>query len=336
LSLPAGVDDQDPHGSPVAPAGVHRRPRDLRLLGSQRILPGMILRCRVVARYGSEIDVLQPDGRILRANLRRKLDDVVCGDVVTVDPEERVALGREPRHNQLTRRDGFIRLRTIAANIDRVWIVVAPRPEIPHLLIDRFLVGIHNLPAEAGILVNKADLARAGGGSLPDPDLSAYAQLSLPVLRVSARTGKGLEAFRAAAAGGSNILVGPSGVGKSSLIQALLPEERLRVGEVGQSGEGRHTTTTARWYATEDDAAWIDSPGVRDFSPEIDGIQQLVLGFPDLSEHAAGCRFRNCTHRAEPGCAVRDAVDRGLLPRARLEAWLELLAGLVLEGRSGS
>lgn len=296
----------------------------------------MTLCCRVVARYGSEIDALQPDGGILRANLRRKLDDVVCGDVVTVDPGHGVVLGREPRRNQLTRRDGLNRPRTIAANVDRVWIVAAPRPEIPHLLIDRFLVGIYNLPAEAGIVVNKSDLVRAGANGLPDPNLDAYAQLSLPVLRVSARNGEGLEGLRAAAAGGSNILVGPSGVGKSSLIQALLPEERLRVGEVGRSGEGRHTTTTARWYATEDDGAWIDSPGVRDFSPEIDGIEQLVLGFPDLSEYASGCRFRNCTHRAEPGCAVHEAVGRGLLPRARLEAWLELLEAVVQEGRSGN
>jgi ribosome biogenesis GTPase / thiamine phosphate phosphatase len=296
----------------------------------------MTWRCRVAARYGSEIDVLQPDGELLRVNLRRKLDDVVCGDVVAVDPGERVALERDSRRNQLTRRDGFNRLRTIAANIDRVWIVLAPKPAIPHLLIDRFLVGIFNLPAEAGVVLNKADLARAGGGLLPDPDLSDYAQLSLPVLRVSARTGAGLQTLRAAAAGGSNILVGPSGVGKSSLIQALLPEERLRVAEVGHTGEGKHTTTTARWYATACGAAWIDSPGVRDFSPEIDAIHQLVAGFPDLSEHAAGCRFRNCTHRAEPACAVRDAVRRELLPQARLEAWLELLASLVPAGRHGS
>lgn len=289
--------------------------------------------CRVTARYGSEVDVLQAGGEILRAKLRRKVDDVVCGDIVTVDPADRVVVGREQRHNQLTRRDGFNRLKTVAANIDHVWIVVAPFPEIPHLLIDRFLVGIFNLPACGGIVINKCDRMDAEDEVRIDRQLAGYAHLHLPVLRVSARTGMGLEDLRTAAAGASNILVGPSGVGKSALIQALLPGERLRVGEVGQTGEGRHTTTTARWYANGE-AAWIDSPGVRDFSPEIHGVGELERGFPDLSERALHCRFRNCSHRSEPGCSVREAVRQGTLPASRLEAWLELLAGLKQSGQA--
>ena len=291
----------------------------------------MALSCRVIARFGSEVDLLQADGECLRANLRRKVDDVVCGDIVAVDPVERVVTHRERRRNQLSRRDGYNRLKTVAANIDRVWIVVAPFPGIPHLLIDRFLVGIYNLPASGGIIINKCDRMETDDGARLDRHLAGYAHLHLPILRVSARTGVGLEHLRAAAAGGSNILVGPSGVGKSSLIQALLPGERLRVGEVGQTGEGRHTTTTARWYAAGD-AAWIDSPGVRDFSPEIHGIGELERGFPDLCESARHCRFRNCIHRSEPGCAVREAARQGALPRSRLEAWLELVEGLQQPG----
>nr|WP_296747677.1 ribosome small subunit-dependent GTPase A [Thioalkalivibrio sp.] len=286
------------------------------------------LRCRVVARFGSEIDVLPPTGGILRAHLRRKFDDVVCGDVVLVEPEERIVTGRELRVNHLGRQDGFNRHRTIAANIDRVWIVVAPRPEIPHLLIDRFLVGIFNLPARAAVVINKYDLVDAVTAKSLEASLTRYRHLDLPVLPVSAHTGFGMESFRNAAAGGSNILVGQSGVGKSSLIQAMLPEQSLRVGAVGHSGEGRHTTTTARWYPFAGGGAWIDSPGVRDFTPEITSIDELLRGFPDLGDVADGCRFRNCTHRSEPGCAVRQVVKQGLLPEARLNAWLELLQGL--------
>jgi ribosome biogenesis GTPase / thiamine phosphate phosphatase len=288
----------------------------------------MTLSCRVVARYGSEVDVFLPRGELLRANLRRKVDDVVCGDIVAVEPGERIVTARERRKNQLTRRDGFDKRRTIAANIDRVWVVVAPRPAIPHLLIDRFLVGILNLPASAAIVVNKCDLLDEVTGPPLEESLGGYRHLDLPILQVSARTGYGLEALRAVASGSTNILVGPSGVGKSSLVQAMLPGETLKVGAVGNTGEGRHTTTTARWYAAEGQAAWIDSPGVRDFTPEIGTMDELVRGFPDLGDFGDGCRFRNCTHRSEPGCAVRQAVDQGLLPHGRLQAWMELLKGV--------
>ncbi len=285
-------------------------------------------RCRVIARFGSEIDVLPPTGGILRAHLRRKFDDVVCGDVVLIEPAERIVTDRERRINHLGRRDGSNRQQTIAANIDRVWIVIAPRPQIPHLLIDRFLVGIFNLPASAAVVINKYDLVDAVTAKSLEASLDSYRDLDLPVLQVSAHTGFGMESFREAAAGGSNILVGQSGVGKSSLIQAMLPEQSLRVGEVGHSGEGRHTTTTARWYPSAGGGAWIDSPGVRDFTPEITSIDELLRGFPDLGEIADGCRFRNCQHRSEPGCAVRQAVGQGMLPEARLKAWLELLQDL--------
>ncbi len=294
----------------------------LRLLVATNLVT---LLCRTVARYGSEIDVLTPDGAIMRVNLRRKVDDVVCGDMVSVDIGERTVLARGERRNQLARRDGFERRRTIAANIDRVWVVVAPRPEIPHLLIDRFLVGILNLPAQAGLIINKCDLIDADNGPALEAKLATYGHLRIPVLRISAHSGSGTKELSETAAGGSNILVGQSGVGKSSLIQAMLPGEDLRVGEIGQTGEGRHTTTTARWYPADHQGAWIDSPGVRDFTPEITTFDELVRGFPDLGEISDGCRFRNCTHRSEPGCAVRQAVLREMLPEGRLDAWLELL-----------
>ncbi len=283
---------------------------------------------RVIARYGSEVDIARPGEPVLRAHLRRRNDDVVCGDLVFLENGKAAVARRAERVNRLVRRDGSHRVKTIAANIDRAWIVVAPRPETPRLLIDRFLVGILNLPARAGILINKSDLvtsAEGGHGTLAADD---YRSLDIPILSVSAHTEDGLDLLRAAARGASNILVGPSGAGKSSLIQALLPRETLRVGALGDTGEGRHTTTTARWYETGDGAAWIDSPGVRDFSPEIRGADDLARGFPDIAEIAEHCRFRDCTHRAEPDCAVRIAADEGRIMAGRMAAWLELFSGM--------
>jgi ribosome biogenesis GTPase / thiamine phosphate phosphatase len=283
---------------------------------------------RVIARYGSEVDVARPGEPVLRAHLRRRNDDVVCGDLVFLEDGKAAVARRAERENHLVRRDGFNRLKTIAANIDRAWIVVALRPETPRLLIDRFLVGILNLPARAGILINKSDLLEETDGRTGIQGLDDYRSLDIPILSVSAHTEAGLDALRAAARGSSNILVGPSGAGKSSLIQALLPRETLRVGALGETGEGRHTTTTARWYETGDGAAWIDSPGVRDFSPEICSLDDLARGFPDIAEIAQHCRFRDCTHRAEPDCAVRAGASEGRIAAGRMAAWLELFSGM--------
>lgn len=266
-------------------------------------------------------------GAAFRVSLRRQFADTVCGDQVRVDASGRVA-ERLPRKNQLLRRDGFQRLRTIAANIDTVWIVVTEQPETPNLFIDRFLVGIWGLPARAGVLWNKDDRYPLADSVVGQRLLAPYAHLDLPVLAVSARSGVGLPDLRAQAQGGTNILVGPSGVGKSALVQALLPDVELRIGELGSSGEGQHTTTQARWYQDSTGGSWIDSPGVRDFSPEILNLADLAWGFPDIQVIADGCRFRDCWHRNEPGCAVLAAVTAGTLPSARLEAWLRLSEAL--------
>lgn len=293
---------------------------------------------RVIARYGSSVELLGAQGETFRAQLRRRVEDVVCGDTVVLastvqrgeqdppasPPASAVVQQRLPRRNVLTRRDGFQRLRVMAANIDRVWLVLAPCPETPHLLIDRFLTGILNLPAQPGLLLNKSDW--------PDRDaldrlhrlLENYAHLEICTLSLSAALGTGFPALRVAAGGQSNLLVGPSGTGKSSILQRLLPEEHLLVGEISAGGEGRHTTTTARWYPLATGGAWIDSPGVRDFTPDLGSEQELLQGFPDLARWATACRFRNCRHQGEPQCGVRKALDNGDLPAARWQAWQEL------------
>jgi len=279
--------------------------------------------CRVVARFGKDVEVRDPQGSVFRIALRRQFDDTVCGDQITVDAEGRV-VARLQRKNQLLRRDGFQRLRTIAANIDRVWIVLAAQPETPNFMIDRFLVGVFGLPAKPGLLWNKDDCHPLADSTAGQRLLANYAGVDLPILTLSARTGSGLSQLRDLAHGAVNIMVGPSGVGKSALVQALLPEESLRIGALGHTGEGQHTTTQARWYQVNAGGSWIDSPGVRDFSPEFKTIAEVAQGFPDVLAEAGACRFRDCRHRNEPACAVLAAVRAGKLPAARLSAWHQL------------
>ncbi len=282
---------------------------------------------RVVARHNEMADIVGADDRALRRlRLHRRHKDLACGDRVELDPVGEQVVQVLPRDNVLLRRDGFGRRKVIAANIDCVWIVVAPEPAPARFLIDRFLVAILNLPARPRLLLNKQDLART-----QEPEwLTPYRHLDLRPLAVSARTGHGLEALAEAARGHTNILVGQSGVGKSSIISALLQQHGAanwptpEAGELAASGEGRHTTVTAHWYPLAGGGAWIDSPGVRDFTPEIASRDVLERGFPDLVTYADACRFRDCHHASEPGCAVRAAVAAGQLPADRLDAWHSL------------
>ncbi|WP_018862822.1 MULTISPECIES: ribosome small subunit-dependent GTPase A [unclassified Thioalkalivibrio] len=276
-------------------------------------------------------DIAAPEDTVpQRVRLHRRLKDLACGDRVEMDAGGEQIQLRLPRDNTLVRQDGFGRRKVIAANIDTVWIVIAPSPMPARYLIDRFLVAVYNLPARPRILVNKQD----AGPAAPADWLAPYAHLDLDPLHVSARSGYGLDALAEAARGNTNILIGQSGVGKSSLIAALLERHGRgdlklpEAGDLAASGEGRHTTVTAQWYPLTGGGAWIDSPGVRDFTPELESIDALVRGFPDIEVLGENCRFRNCRHQTEPGCAVREAVDQGTLPAARLDAWNALLETL--------
>jgi len=290
---------------------------------------------RVFARHNQMADVAVAARSPRRLLLHRRLRDLACGDRVELDASGTQIECRLDRKNTLIRRDGFGRRKVIAANIDCVWVVIAPTPTPSRTLIDRFLVAVLNLPARPRLLVNKQDSPTTGESEW----LARYCQLDLDPLHVSAYSGRGLDELAAAAAGQVNILVGQSGVGKSSLISALLEKHSVgeiaapATGELTTSGEGRHTTVSAQWFPLAGGGAWIDSPGVRDFTPEIPSFETLACGFPDIARIAAQCRFRDCRHQHEPGCAVLKAVTAGELTAARLAVWRELAAEIPTQTR---
>lgn len=282
-------------------------------------------------------DIQGPDRALRRLRLHRRHKDLACGDRVDLDRTGEQVLRVLPRDNVLSRRDGFGRRKVIAANIDCVWVVVAPEPAPARFLIDRFLVAILNLPARPRLLINKQDLGGEGAPAWLDP----YRHLDLQPLAVSAYSGHGLATLAEAARGHTNILVGQSGVGKSSILSALLHQHGAEdwptpeTGDLAASGEGRHTTVTAHWYPLAGGGAWIDSPGVRDFTPEIVSREALERGFPDIATLAEACRFRDCHHAGEPGCTVRAAIEAGQLPAPRLEAWHTLASDTAEAPRQG-
>ena len=291
---------------------------------------------RVVTRFGAELILRTDTGQLLRAVSRRNLVKhgpphlrvPVCGDYVRYEPgdgSKAIAVALEPRRNVLVRPDHRGRPHAGVANIDQVLIVIAAQPTPDWGLIDRYLTAIAALPADALLIVNKSDLLGTTDSGLVADTEALYAGLDYPLLRTSVQDGTGIESLRAHLRSHTSLLVGQSGVGKSSLTRALDPELDIRVGELSAiSGEGRHTTTVAHLYALSSGGDLIDSPGVRDFAPYQPTPNDLAAGFPEIAACAHDCRFHDCRHRAEPGCAVKAAVEDGRIPPSRLRSFLGL------------
>lgn len=227
-----------------------------------------------------------------------------------------------PRETELTRPDSRGRVEVLAANIDQVVVVCAPEPAPDPFIIDRYLAAAEAMGAAALVACNKIDL--------PDTDaldvLEEFHAVGYPVLRVSALTDTGLDALRAALAGHCSILVGQSGVGKSSLLNALLPGIEAATAAISvATGEGRHRTTATTLHALACGGALLDSPGVRDFAPALGDPRLAATGFREIVAAAEHCRFANCRHMREPGCAVKGGVDDGKISARRYESYRRLL-----------
>jgi ribosome biogenesis GTPase / thiamine phosphate phosphatase len=208
----------------------------------------------------------------------------------------------------------------VAANIDRLAIVVAPEPTPDLFLVDRYWAGAGMKDLDAILIVNKSDL----GAENIQAQLQEYRKLNLTCLEVSCQTRTGIEQLATEFQGKVTMLVGQSGVGKSSLVNVLVPHADAQTDELTRDAEGRHTTTTARWYHLGPHAAIIDAPGVRDFAPPASLMRAAERGFIEIHERSVNCRFKDCRHMEEPGCAVRTAVVNGQISARRYESYRRL------------
>jgi ribosome biogenesis GTPase len=313
----------------------HRRPRSsqrqawqTRELASEAEGPGEL--GVIVAHYGVAVDVRLDAGGLRSVKVRRRSGHVV-GDRVEVIGER---LRQLERRSELRRRDAMGNVHTVAANLDTLGIVVAAVPLTPTGFIDRALVAAEASSLEPLLIVNKGDLPETSAllETLRQTWLEGPGAVAVPLLCVSAITGAGLGALLDHfASGRRGAFVGTSGVGKSSLVNALLPHIELPIGEINPfSGLGRHTTTTATLHALPRGGELIDTPGFRDFGLVDIGLGDLARHFPGFASLVAErpCRFGDCRHRAEPDCAIKAAVEDGRLARARWDRYLELLAEL--------
>ena len=276
----------------------------------------------VLASYGRGV-LVQGDGRTLHCALSGRKQRIVCGDRVTwafpPSADEPSVQSVEPRRNLIERIDTRGRAEPVSANIDRLAIVVAAEPAPDWFLVDRYWAGAALKDLDALLIVNKQDL---GAQSL-ESELDAYRRLNLNCVAVAAQSGTGIAELACDLTGGVTLLVGQSGVGKSSLVNALIPDAAAQTAELTRDIEGRHTTTTARWYAMGT-AAVIDAPGVRDFAPPASLVRAAGRGFIEIHRLSADCRFKDCRHMEEPGCAVRRAVMSREIAVRRYESYRRL------------
>jgi ribosome biogenesis GTPase len=276
----------------------------------------------VLASYGRGV-LVQADGTTLHCALSGRKQRIVCGDRVAwafpPSADGPSVQSVELRRNLIERIDARGRAEPVAANIGRLAIVVAAEPEPDWFLVDRYWAAAVLKDLDGLLIVNKRDL----GTQSIQTELETYRGLSLNCVEVSAQSGMGMADLERSLADGVTLLVGQSGVGKSSLVNTLIPDAAAQTAELTRDIEGRHTTTTARWYAMGS-AAVIDAPGVRDFAPPASLVRAAERGFIEIHRLSVHCRFKDCRHMEEPGCAVRVAVTaREIAPR-RYESYRRL------------
>ena len=277
----------------------------------------------VLASYGRGV-LVQASGGVVRCGLMGRKLRVVCGDRVTwaypPSADGPSVESIEPRRNLIERIDARGRPEPVAANIDRLAIVAATQPAPDWFLVDRYWAGAALKELQALLVVNKSDL----GTDAIQAQIEEYRKLRLSCVEVSCESGSGIAELEQQFSGRVTMLVGQSGVGKSSLVNALAPEAAAQTAELTRDAEGRHTTTTARWYQIGASASLVDAPGVRDFAPPASLARAAERGFVEIHEHSVQCRFNDCRHMEEPGCAVRTAVVAQEIAPRRYESYRRL------------
>lgn len=288
----------------------------------------------IITHFGTQVIVEATEGELSgthqRCHFRSNLGSLVTGDRVVWRPGNPlgVVVAVLPRTSALQRPDPHGDMKTVAANIDRLMIVVAPYPE-PHAnLIDRYLVAAYAIDLEPVLVINKCDRIDESTVQKITYLAETYAKLGYTVLKISTQTGEGLDNLQAYLSNYTSVFVGQSGVGKSSLINALLPESNLRVGGLSERQQGTHTTTSATLQHFPGGGDLIDSPGIREFGLWHMDEATLLEGFIEFRPFIGYCKFRDCSHRHEPGCAILKALETGEISQTRMDSYRYILSTL--------
>ena len=293
-------------------------------------------RATVTATHSRRMRLRLDDGAEVDARIKGKRIKAVCGDRVEAQPlpnESDWLITRIiDRRNELTRPNMRGKVEVLAANLDYLLVVAAAEPKPDWFIVDRYLCAAELMGIDAGVLFNKTDLAI----ELPDDELQVYADIGYDLARCSALRADGLERVGEMLEGRCSIIVGQSGVGKSSIINSLIGDAVQATSAISdKTREGRHTTVNSAMIDLPGGGVIIDSPGVRDYAPALESATTAALGFREITAASQNCRFANCQHLREPGCAVKDGVDAGAISARRYESYKRIvnLTKQLTEGR---
>lgn len=282
----------------------------------------------VISHKGGLIQVETDKNTVIKCKPRANLGRIICGDQVTIEAlkNDFVIVAIQPRNNLIQRIDGFGKTHEVAANISQLIIFLSVVPEPNLFLLDQYLVTAVNQKITPIIVLNKTDLLNEAGDD-PFNLKQIYQPLGHQVFHLSLKLDLGLEQLKSQFNNHTNLISGVSGAGKSSLVNAILPEQKsIKTAEISAfNKEGKHTTRTSTLYHLAQGGNLIDTPGVRGFNPVINDKSDIRLGFEEIYKLSYDCKFNNCNHINEPKCAVKQAFDEGHLATSRYEHYLKLM-----------